>query len=238
MPSTRWDWIRNVQNGDESTARHALGLVCQGYWYPVYARLRSLGCRPDEAEDVTQGFFEKLIRTKVFESADPEKGRLRALLYTSLDRFLYSWRLAECAQKRGGGHRQELPLSAEWAEGRYERELIDENASPEEVFNRRWWGIVLSQAMQQTASIYAERGKSELFQALFPCVDTERVQNGVYDEISQRLNVSLVNLRAEMRRLKRQLAIQVEDVLRRTVGSGVELEEEMRIFVPSYKNIQ
>ena len=92
--------------------------------------------------------------------------------------------------------------------------------------------------MQQTASIYAERGKSELFQVLFPCVDTERVQNGVYDEISQRLNVSLVNLRAEMRRLKRQLAIQVEDVLRRTVGSGVELEEEMRIFVPSYKNIQ
>ena len=81
----------------------ALGELYRIYRYPLYAYVRRRGHAPDEAPDLTQGFFLHLLEHKTLRRADPLKGKFRSFLLGSLQNYLATEAERARCLKRGGG---------------------------------------------------------------------------------------------------------------------------------------
>ena len=103
MPITQWSQVLVAQDGSDTEARRALEALCGSYWEPLYSFVRRQGSSPDEAADLTQEFFAEILSKDFLGSVDPQKGRLRSFLLSSLEHFLSHQRERASAQKRGGG---------------------------------------------------------------------------------------------------------------------------------------
>src|SRR3954454_18217289 len=116
--TTRWSVVLAAGQSTCTEAREALATLCRLYWYPVYAYARRRGLDPEEAADLTQGFFARLIERKTVRGADPERGKFRSYLLGAFKHFMaHEWARAR-AKKRGGGRRL-VPLDPREAEERY-----------------------------------------------------------------------------------------------------------------------
>ena len=113
--TTRWTIIRQARGTDPTAARNALAELCQHYWSPLYAYVRRSGCAPQDAEDLTQGFFERLLRLDSLATVSHEQGKFRAFLLASLKHFLADRRDFAAAQRRDA--RVTFSLDAAEAEG-------------------------------------------------------------------------------------------------------------------------
>ncbi|NUP95915.1 MAG: hypothetical protein HUU28_07100, partial [Planctomycetaceae bacterium] len=120
--TTRWSVVAAAGKPDTPTARAALSELCSTYWYPLYAYVRRRGHSQDDAQDLTQAFFARLLEKNVVLAADPTRGRFRAFLLGSLKNFLANEWDREHAQKRGGGATP-LSLDFEFADERFAAEL-------------------------------------------------------------------------------------------------------------------
>ena len=145
VATTQWSQVLAARDGSGTEAREALEFLCQTYWQPLYAYIRHQGADPDEARDLTQGFFAEFLEKDFLADVDPSKGRFRAFLLASLRHFLSHQREQARTLKRGGGIRT-LSLDTEVAEERYVAEAASER-TPDEVFDRRWAMTVLDRAM-------------------------------------------------------------------------------------------
>jgi DNA-directed RNA polymerase specialized sigma24 family protein len=113
----------------------ALTSLCEGYWYPLYAYVPRRGYPADQAQDLAQEFFIRVMEGRYLDRADPEKGRFRAFILTSLKFFLADEADRGRAQKRGGGKVLSCEISS--GEDRYQREPAHDE-TPERIFERRW----------------------------------------------------------------------------------------------------
>src|SRR5262249_56607866 len=59
--TTHWSVVLEAGQRDSPTAAEALEQLCRTYWYPLYAYVRRKGHAVEEAEDLTQEFFSKLL---------------------------------------------------------------------------------------------------------------------------------------------------------------------------------
>jgi RNA polymerase sigma-70 factor (ECF subfamily) len=159
---TRWSMVWQAGHGNETSKLQAMQVICQDYWPPVYAYIRRQGRSEQDAEDLTQEFFFRIIRRDWFARADPARGRLRNYLFTSLVNFLRDAHRSEQAEKRG--HGQAL-ISLPDAEGSYHREAVDQ-MSPDRLFQRRWAMHLVEKAVATTGAEYAGRGQLTIFEAL------------------------------------------------------------------------
>ena len=116
--TTRWSLVLAARGGDTKEAREALAALCEAYWYPLYAFVRRKGHSPDDAPDLVQGFFERLLEKNALASVDRGKGRLRSFLMASCAHYLANRHDHDRAKKRGGG-RGIVSIDGETAEGRY-----------------------------------------------------------------------------------------------------------------------
>src|SRR5262249_25818044 len=139
--TTHWSVVLAAADLTVADARAALTWLCQTYWYPLYCCVRRHGYSPEDAQDLTQGFFAKLLSKDQIALADPGRGRFRTFLLRSLENFLRTQHRDATTQKRGGGL-EVLSLAMEEAEGRYSGEPPD-NLSPSVFFERQWAGAVL-----------------------------------------------------------------------------------------------
>src|SRR5260221_10821952 len=133
--TTRWTQVRRAVGSDDTAARAALAALCEGYWYPIYAFIRRSGKSPHDAEDLTQGFFARLVEKRVLAGADPTKGKLRPFLLACARHFLSDEHDRARAQKRGAALLPSFDAIA--AEERYAIEPVDD-LSPDRLFQRRW----------------------------------------------------------------------------------------------------
>ena len=106
---TRWSLIVAARDGHSHEARQALSQLCEVYWYPLYAYIRRRGHTADQAQDLTQEFFARLLERDFLGAADPEKGRFRAFLLACCKNFLANEHDRAAAQKRGGRARRRCP---------------------------------------------------------------------------------------------------------------------------------
>src|SRR5262245_42001805 len=90
LPATaRWfvttHWSVVLAAGDSSApgTREALEKLCRAYWYPLYAYVRRQGQSIDDAQDLTQEFFRRLLEKDYLALADRERGRFRTFLLTA-----------------------------------------------------------------------------------------------------------------------------------------------------------
>src|SRR5881396_250568 len=164
--TTRWTVVLSAGRKSSPQSDHALGELCQTYWYPLYAYVRRQGHSKEDAEDLTQAFFARFLEKNYLEGLRSEKGKFRAFLLAALKHFLANeWDRAN-RQKRGGGV---MPLSLDWqsADTRYQIDPAD-NLSPDKLYDRAWAVTLLERVITRLRDENAAAGKSRLFERLKP----------------------------------------------------------------------
>ncbi|MBM4050253.1 MAG: sigma-70 family RNA polymerase sigma factor, partial [Planctomycetes bacterium] len=155
--TTRWTIVLTAGRSDTPQAQAALGKLCQTYWYPLYAYVRRQGHSREDAQDLTQEFFAKLIAKHYLGDVDRSKGKFRSFLLASLKHFLANEWDKSRAQKRGGGHTF-TALDAQTAENRYRLEPVD-TMTADRIYERRWALTLLDEVLKRLREEYAADGK-------------------------------------------------------------------------------
>ena len=150
--------------GESPAAQEALEKLCRTYWRPIFAFLRRQGLRPDEAEDITQGFFAELLERGSLDAVRKEKGRLRSFLLGGLKYFLANEQRRAMAIKRGKGQRL-IPLEEFRADDRIEIEPADPMTA-EMIYERRWALTVLERVLSRLKDEYRTADNATLFDSL------------------------------------------------------------------------
>ena len=156
--TTRWSVVLAAQ-GESPAAEQALEKLCRTYWWPLYSFVRRNGSNPEEAQDLTQDFFARLLKRRDFDAVQQEKGRLRSYLLVALKHFLSNARSRQSTIKRGLGQ-QIIPL--EELANREHDEPAD-NLSADRLYERRWALTVLEQVLSRLDEEYRAGGNSALF---------------------------------------------------------------------------
>ena len=208
----------------------ALAELCSQYWYPLYAYTRRRGHDPEDARDLTQAFFAKLLEKRDLRVADPKRGRFRTFLLSSMKNFLAGeWR-KEHALKRGG-EVEVLPLDFDSAEESYGVEP-SHDLSPEAIYHRRWALGLLERAVSDLQRQYENAGNAELFDALKGFLGGED-EILPYSELSQRLGQSEGALRTAASRLRARWRERLRELVAETVGEEAEIQDELRTLIAS-----
>jgi RNA polymerase sigma-70 factor (ECF subfamily) len=223
--ATRWTVVLQAVRGTQTPlAAAAMAELCRIYWYPLYAFIRRRGHAAPDAEDLTQGFFARVLDKRFLAGADREKGRFRTFLLTAVKRFLAKEREAARAQKRGGG-RQVAHLDGLDPEARYRLEPAD-TLSPERLFERQWALAVLDQVLARLQADMAAEGKALLFDALKNHLASGRRES--YATTAVRLGMSEGAVKVAVHRLRRRYRELLQEEIRHTVASPEEIEDEIR----------
>jgi len=224
VATTQWSQVLAARDGSESQARAALESLCQTYWQPLYAYIRHQGASPDEASDLTQGFFAELVEKDLLANVDPEKGRFRSFLLASLRHFLAHERDRNRALKRGGGT-PTLSLDVEAGEAGYVNEPADE-LTPVDVFERRWAITVLERAsgrLQQESTELSQNQFAQLKQYL-----TSGDRQVPYQETASALGISESAVKSAVHRLRKRLGQCLREEIAETVSDRSQVDEEVR----------
>jgi RNA polymerase sigma-70 factor (ECF subfamily) len=223
--STRWSLVAAAGTGDSPEAREALAALCQMYWYPIYAYARRRLPRANDAQDMTQAFFARLLEKDYLQAADRTRGKFRAFLRTAFDHFLANEQERTNAQKRGGG-RSMLPLDFQSGELRYSREPED-HATPEAIYERRWAMTLLEQSLARLRQEFTDAGKQDLFESLKDTLTGEGTAEP-YGRIAQKLGLSEPAVKVAVHRLRRRYGELLREEIAHTVDTAEEIEDELR----------
>jgi len=223
--TTRWSVVLAAGETTSPGSREALARLCETYWYPLYAFTRRWGHTADEAQDLTQEFFARLLEKHYLGDVNPERGRFRSFLLASLKHFLLNERDRVLAQKRGGGHAP-IPLEVETAEGRYRLEPPD-TATPETIYERRWALTLLDRAIGRLREEYARSDRERLFGQLQGCL-TGQAATPKYAEVGAALNMSEGAVKVAVHRLRRRFGELLRDEIADTVAAPEDVEDEIR----------
>ena len=211
-----------------AASRRALEELIRAYWFPLYAFIRRQGNGPQQAEDLTQGFFAHLLEKEGLTTVDRSKGKFRSFLLTALKNFMSDQRDRVRAVKRGG-NRQLLSLDALEAEAHYTKELAD-TMTPERLFERSWALSVLNQVVLRLEREYAERGKTVAFQALRHSLDGQ-ADGQSHAEIAGQLGMSEGAVRVMAHRMRRRYRELLRDEILQTVAEAELVDEEIRYLL-------
>src|SRR5207253_3905877 len=153
-----------AQDRDSTEARAALAELCESYWYPLYAFIRRQGHSMEDARDLTQEFFARLLEKDYLGAVDRAKGKFRSFLLACCKHFLANERDRARALKRGGG-RLTVSLDFQAAESRYALEAL-QSLPPEKLFERRWALTLLDQVLVRLREEFVSAGKLPWFDRL------------------------------------------------------------------------
>jgi len=224
FPTTRWTLVL-AADPQRKEAHSALVSLCEAYWYPLYAYVRRRGYPSDQAQDLTQQFFIRLLEGRYLHHADPEKGRFRAFILTSLKFFLADEADRDRAQKRGGGAVLSLEFSS--GEERYQREPAH-NETPERIFERRWALSLLDRVMDRLRDEFVQHGRLDDFNRLKVFL----LDHGEtpYAELAREMDRSEGALKVAIHRLRKRYRDLFRQQIADTVADPAEVESELRFL--------
>jgi RNA polymerase sigma factor (sigma-70 family) len=223
--STHWSVVLAANQPDSPESRKALARLCETYWYPVYIFIRRRGHDPDDAKDLTQELFARLIEKQFLEAVDQEKGRFRSFLLTCVKRLLNKeWKKAQTLKR--GGEYTFVPLDDAVAEARYGAEPAD-GMSPEKLFERRWALTLLEQTLEQLKAEHARAGKTVQFDALEVFLSGSKEPANSYGEIGAQIGMTEGAARQAAFRMRGRFGELLRARLSAEVASPAELEAEM-----------
>jgi RNA polymerase sigma-70 factor (ECF subfamily) len=223
--TTHWSVVLAAGARGSNEQPEALEKLCRTYWYPIYAYIRRRGAAPEDAMDLTQEFFIRLLQKNYPAQADPAKGKFRSFLLLTLNHFLADEFDKASARKRGGGQ-VFISLDQEAAEGRYRRELADD-LSPERLFERRWAQSILEQGLRRLREEYAAETQPETYAVLKTFEPGEQLTLS-YAEAASRLGISESALKSKIHRLRQRHRELVREEIAQTVSTAAEVDEELR----------
>jgi DNA-directed RNA polymerase specialized sigma24 family protein len=226
--TTHWSVVLAAGKGPSPEAQQALERLCRSYWYPLYVYVRRQDYSPEDAQDLTQGFFERLLERNYLDDVDRAKGRFRAFLLAALKHFLSDERDRQRAAKRGAGQTI-LSLDTQSAEERYRLEPVDVS-SPDKLYERRWATTLLEQARQRLRREFMAAGKGAILDEL-KVLEPERVGGPTYAEVGRRLGRTEGAIKAAALRLRQRYGELIREEIAQTVASAGEVDEEIRYLM-------
>lgn len=223
--TTHWSQIIAAGGSDSSQARSSLEQLCCCYWYPLYAFARRSGKSPEDAQDLTQEFFARLLEKNYLADADREKGRFRTFLIAAFKHFMAKeWR-KEQALKRGGGQ-VFVPIDADDAESRYGFEPASD-VTPDRIFERRWAMMVLERTLASLRGEYEDSGKGAIFEHLKGIITVGKADLS-YAELAGELKLTEGAVKVAAHRMRQRYREKLRRQIADTVGSESEVDEELR----------
>lgn len=223
--TTHWTAVAAAGRTDAPAARAALEQLCRTYWHPIYAYIRRNGQSPEDAKDLTQAFFARLLERNTIARADRERGRFRSFLLASLKHFLaHEWEKARTL-KRGGAIRFE-PLQFDTAETRCAQPAAAGD-TPDRAFDRQWAMALLDAVLGRLQSEYADAGKARLFEGLKDTLSGGRAEIP-YRDLALRLAVSEGAVKVAAHRLRRRYRELLREEIAGTVADANDVESELR----------
>ena len=225
--TTHWSVVLTAQ--DESpAAQEALEKLCRTYWRPIYSFVRRQGIGPEQAEDLTQGFFALLLERRDLNVVRKEKGRLRSYLLVSLKHFLSDERRRAMTAKRGKGQRP-IPLEELGANERADIEPADPLIA-ERIYERHWASTVLEQVFRRLKDEYHGAGNATLFDCLKQLLpDEPGAQSRA--AIASQLGMTDNALRQAFHRFRHRYQLLLREEISHTVALASDVEDELRHFI-------
>jgi RNA polymerase sigma factor (sigma-70 family) len=228
---TRWTLVCAAsRSGASPQAERALEELCRQYWYPLYAYVRRCGHGAQEAEDLTQEFFARLLARNYLHHVDRGKGKFRSFLLAGLKHFLANeWDRAR-AQKRGGGERL-VPLNAET---RYEKEAAHA-LTPDRLFDRQWALTLLDQVLTRLREESVAENKTAQFDELKIFLTAGKGAIS-YADAAARIGTTEGAAKVAVHRLRKRYRKLLRDEIAQTVNDPAQVEEEIRALFASLES--
>jgi RNA polymerase sigma-70 factor (ECF subfamily) len=226
--TTHWSVVLAAGQTASPQSEAALEELCRTYWYPLYAFARRQGSSPEDAQDLTQGFFARFLEKNYLDQVQRGKGKFRCFLLASLKHFLADERDKARALKRGGG-KSLLSLDDDAAEGRYRLEPVDK-MDAEKLFERRWTLTLLEEAGRRLKQEYAEAGKSELYDRL-KVLESGDSNAPRYSEVATLLGLTDSGVKTAVFRMRQRYRELVRAEVANTVENPSEVDEELRYLI-------
>jgi len=223
--TTHWTVVLRAAQSQQSDAPGALAELFRLYWYPLYTFARRCGHSPDDAQDLTQGFFLHLIEHKRLVRADPLRGKFRSFLLTSFKNYLCTESERARCHKRGG-HYEFVSLDLKNAENRYRLQPADD-LTAEEIFDARWALTLLGRAMTRLGEEYATEGRAAVFETLKVFLKANSPCSPSYEEAANALRISEGAAKSLIHRLRRRCGSILRAEVARTVSDPDEIDEEI-----------
>ena len=230
FPTTRWSLVgAAVASGTVHGSHEALCTLCGMYWYPLYAFVRRQGQSHEDAQDLTQGFFTRILEKAYLRDFRPERAKFRTFLLTSLKHFMANERDWARAQKRGGASTViPLDLAFEVAERRYSEDP-GHNLTPEKIFEQQWALAVMDRAQLRLKEECVRTGKSRQFDVLRPFVTVEDT-SASYNQVAAELEMTEGSVKVAVHRLRRRLREILRNEILQTVTNPQEVDGEIRFL--------
>jgi len=225
--TTQWSVVLAAQ-GESTAADEALEKLCRTYWRPLYAFVRREGRNVEEAQDLTQAFFARLLERRDFDAVRREKGRLRSYLLVALKNFLANeWQRAS-AIKRGEGR----PLIALDELLENERAALEpaDTLSADKIYDRRWALTVLEQVLNQLGAEYRDDGKGALFDR-FKQLLVDEPDHPLQAQIAVEFGMTENAVKQAYHRFRQRYRELLHDEIAHTVAVPGEIEDELRHLI-------
>ena len=228
--TTRWSLVQ-VAQGDTPEARVALSELCAIYYAPVHSFVRGWCRDGDDADDLAQEFFARLLARNDLANADQGRGRFRSFLLGAVKHFLCDARDRDLAEKRGGDVvRVSLDAALSTHGGAPGLEPHDERALPPDVmFDRQWVCVLLERTLEALRKEMRGEGKGEVFDALKGALAGASAHGDLAKAAAQ-LNLSETAIRVLLHRLRRRFRERLRMELAQTLADGVDVDAEMRLL--------
>jgi RNA polymerase sigma-70 factor (ECF subfamily) len=223
--TTQWSLILAAADSQRPDSGRALATLCESYWYPIYVHLRQLRHDPDTARDLTQGFFAHVLEKQIIKVADPERGRFRAFLKSSLRLYLANERHRARAKKRGGG-KEPIAVDFADAEAHYRLEPI-ERYTPETMFERQWARSILRHALERLRKEAQGTSLADRLRYFEPYL-TDSPSPLRYREVAKQLGMTESAVKVAINRVSRRYGEAIRAEVARTVHGRDEIDDEIR----------
>lgn len=224
--TTRWSVVLAARDQESPNATKALETLCATYWYPLYAFVRRQGRNAEDAQDLTQEFFARLLEKNQLQPVAPEKGKFRTFLLVAMKRFMANEWDRLRAQKRGGG-KAAIAFDAALAESRYASDLAT-NTAPDQVYDRRWGLALLDRTLVRLRVEFEEAGKPCAFNELKQFLTAEKAG---YAEAAAGLGMSEAAVRVAVHRLRKRFRELFREEIAHTVSTPDEINDEVRYLM-------
>ena len=229
--TTRWSLILSAVHSEsgEEKARDALEELCRIYWRPVFVFVCRRGYSMEDAKDLTQDFFVKILQHNWLEHADVNRGRFRSLLLTSLQNFLVKAAEKTRTRKRGG----DLKFISwdDWMAEASSQLSVSAHAldalPAERLFDHRWATTVVEQALRRLREECEGKDRLRLFYALSRHLIEEREEVS-YAKLSAVLGVAETTVKKQLHIMRQRYRSLLRDEVAHTVENPADVQDEIR----------
>lgn len=225
FPCTSWSLVAGLGAAEDGARRRALESLCGRYWKPVFHFVRRAWSKtPDDARDLTQGFFLRLLEGETLRRYAPARGSFRAYLKTVLRGFAADQHDALKALKRGGGA-VILPLETETASLR--EQVADPRApDPEAGFDADWRQAVLERGLERTRAWFEDTGRALQFRVFEACDLRPADAKPTYAALAGEFGVAESDVRNYLFSVRERLRTEIRAEIAHTVADPGELDAE------------